>query len=267
MHYPQSSFGGITEYNQICFEKKGIAFPEDWPGTKAGDEEGERRGKEVKEKWQRRPDGKRESWKKILKGLERKEVGDPFKCDWGLLFKKQETEGDAIEKIKNQAKAAMQDENFQATENTHFLIAAGYARQLLSRSSPFVNSADLSNALVPVRLHLLQKGNVSFRARVYRLPLQVEERQKWIDLLKKDGPRPSKGDYPICPTEDDLLGFVTTGNMSLSEGRGRAVGALSCGRVEVEEERWNEEKQFRRWCIVRDVGKDIARLAKWDVND
>jgi hypothetical protein len=55
--------------------------------------------------------------------------------------------------------------------------------------------------------------------------------------------------------------------MSLSEGRGRAVGALAWSRLEQEQEQRVEEKEFRRWCIVRDVGMDVARLAKWEVND
>lgn len=247
-----------------------MGFPEDWPGTTAGDEEGERRGKELKGRWQRRPEGKRESWGKVLKGKERNEVGDPFKCDWDLLFAKKETaeELDPLQKIRNQAKAAMQDGELEvAAERKHFLLPPAYAKQLLSQRSPFITSADITNALVPVRLQFIQKGNVSFRARIYRLPLDLEERQKWLGSLKKDAPKPSKNEYPPCPGEEDLLGFVTTGNMSSSEGRGRAVGALSWARVEAEERRWNEEKKFLRWCIVRDVGKDIARLGKWEVND
>ena len=272
MHYPESRFGGVTEYNQICFEKRGMTFPGDWPGTRAGDEEGERMGRQLREKWERRPDGKRESWGKILKGKERGEIGDPFKCDWGLLFKDSDetVTGNirSIERIRNQAKEAMEEvKSGTPVEKKCFLLWSGYAKQLLSRKSPFVNSVDLSHALVPIRLHFLQRGNVTFRARIYRLPIDTEELEKWIKLLDRDAPRPSKAEYPPCPGEKDLLGFVTTGNMSLSEGRGRAVGALSWARLETEEERWAEKKAFRRWCIVRDVGDDIARLAKWEVND
>jgi hypothetical protein len=55
--------------------------------------------------------------------------------------------------------------------------------------------------------------------------------------------------------------------MSLTEGRGRAVGAVSWVKAESEEERWTDEKKYQRWCIVRDVGMDIARLARWEVNE
>lgn len=241
-----------------------MAFPEDWPGTKAGDDEVVRMAKQVKEKWGRRPNGKRESWAKTLKSGERSEIGDPFKCDWPLLWKKgkdSEESSDAMEKIRAQAKAAMDVDLGQ------FLLSPHYTKQLLARTSPMIATVDLTQALIPIRLCFLQKGHVSFRARIYRLPTSPEARQKWTNLLARDHPTTSKDECPSCPSERDLLGYVTTGNMSLSEGRGRAVGALSWSRVEQEEERWIEDKKFRRWCIVRDVGMDVARLAKWEVND
>lgn len=278
MHYPESRFGGITEYAQIGFEKHGMAFPEDWPGTRAGDVEGGRRRGECEDKWKRRPDGKRESWGKVMRrGDERGEVGDPFGCDWGILSTKEKEEmnggdemmvdGNDLESIKQQAKAAMGSDPKESGEAMdHFLLSPGYAK-LLTRKSPLMTTLKLSQALLPIRLHFLQKGNVSFRARIYRLPLSPSVRQPWLSLLNKNTPAPSKQDYPPCPGQEDLLGFVTTGNMSLSEGRGRAVGALSWHRAEMEEDRWIEEKEYRRWCIVRDVGQEMGRLAKWEIND
>ena len=240
--------------------------------------------REVEEKWGRRPDGKRESWGKVLKkGVERGEVGDPFGCDWGVLLTKESVAnggaeevipdgvglgGVDVERIKQQAKAAMGTDSKANQDTTdHFLLSPGYAKQLLARKTPMMAPLDLSQALIPIRLHFLQKGNVSFRARIYRLPIALEDRRPWLNLLNKKIPTPSKQDYPSCPGEQDLLGFVTTGNMSLSEGRGRAVGALAWTRAELEEERWAEERGFRRWCIVRDVGQDMGRLAKWEIND
>ena len=167
-----------------------------------------------------------------------------------------------------QAKKAMDIDSLKEKEvSDHFLLSPEYAKQLLTTRSPMIPSVDLSHALLPIRLHFLQKGNVLFRARIYRLPLDVQAREKWLNLLDKNIPTPSKEDYPACPGEGDLLGFVTTGNMCLSEGRGRAVGALSWTRAEEEEDRCREEKEFRRWCIVRDVGQEIGRLAKWEIND
>lgn len=277
MHYPQTRFGGITEYAQVEFEKHGMAYPVDWPGTKAGEQEGRRLKGRRSEEWERRPRGKKESWGRVIKGGE---IGDPFSCDWklllngkGIVTEANEEAGNktsGIEAIRAQAKAAMD----MATKDTapttdaipYFLLSPSYAKRLLTRTSPMQVTTDLSQALLPIRLHFLQKGNVTNRARIYRLPTSPSARQKWSNLVKTPAKRP-KSEYPPSPGVEELLGFVTTGNVSLLEGRGRAVGALAWGRVQEEEVRWIEETEFRRWCIVRDVGKDVGRLARWEVND
>jgi ribonuclease P/MRP protein subunit POP1 len=273
IHYPQARFGGATEYTQIYFEKGIMAFPDDWPGTDAGDAFAKRLSRECKERWDRRPNGKKESWEKILKGLERKEVGDPFTCDWGLLFNKTDEKNEvpketekSIELIREQAKAAMEREiDLSTLQSTPFLLSPEYSRQLLLRKSVMIPSVDLSTALIPIRIRFLQKGNVSFRARIYRLPVPEEVRQPWINLLSEES-KFSERNHPNCPGEQDLLGFVTTGNVSLSEGRGKAVGAFSWDKALSEEERWADCKEFRRLCIVRDVGTNVGRLAKWEIN-
>jgi ribonuclease P/MRP protein subunit POP1 len=278
MHFPQARFGGVTEYAQIAFEKRGLAFPLDWPGTRAGEGEETRVAGGVRGEWEKRPVGKRESWDRVVKGGE---IGDPFSCDWDLLFRekeggnvekqsagKEETRG--IEAIRAQAKAAMQPDAkspgpLPDKPDTHFLLSPTYAKQLLTRTSPVQAPQTLDRALLPIRLHFLQKGSVVHRARIYRLPTDSTALEKWTALAKSHV-KVSKGEYPTCPGEEDLLGFVTTGNVSLAEGRGRAVGALAWERVVGEETRWAGREE-RRWCIVRDVGKDIGRLARWEVND
>lgn len=76
--------------------------------------------------------------------------------------------------------------------------------------------------------------------------------------------------YPSCPGEEDLVGFVTTGNFNLGEGRATAVGCVALSRV------WQEGRGYgsvgeggggggeRRLCIVRDSGQSVGRLALWE---
>jgi ribonuclease P/MRP protein subunit POP1 len=257
MHYPQSRFGGLMELAQIGFEAGGRGFPEDYPGTSAGEEELGKRSGLVKQKWGRRPDGKRESWRKVFREGERNEIGDPFKCSWGMLFDDKQVveEMDTMEIIKRQAEKAMEEDHAD-----HFLLSPKYAKQVLEKKMMLVDFISCANSdsitFSTKRQRQLPSKNLSS-------PHPPDQRQKWTNLLGDD----STNGYPTCPGEEDLLGFVTTGNVSLLEGRGRAVGALSFTRAEIEEERWREEKQFSRWCIVRDVGKEIGRLAKWEVND
>ena len=67
--------------------------------------------------------------------------------------------------------------------------------------------------------------------------------------------------YPIVPDEIDLIGFVTTGNFNLGEGRGTGIGCIVLARV------CQQDKAIvnRGLCIVREVGMGIGRVASWEL--
>ena len=73
--------------------------------------------------------------------------------------------------------------------------------------------------------------------------------------------RPEAGDsrYPVVPDEEDLVGFVTTGNFNLGEGRGTGIGNVLVGRMVGG--RGKVEKGGL--CIVREAGSGIGRIAWW----
>jgi ribonuclease P/MRP protein subunit POP1 len=71
------------------------------------------------------------------------------------------------------------------------------------------------------------------------------------------------GDHPLCPDEHDLVGFVTTGAFSLSEGKGTAVGSLSAEKTfETIKETGGREGHL---CIVRNAGEAVGWLARWEL--
>lgn len=71
------------------------------------------------------------------------------------------------------------------------------------------------------------------------------------------------GHHPLCPGEEDLLGFVTAGAFSLSEGRGAAVGSLSAARaLETLRETGAREGKL---CVVRNAGESVGWLARWEL--
>jgi ribonuclease P/MRP protein subunit POP1 len=72
--------------------------------------------------------------------------------------------------------------------------------------------------------------------------------------------RPGQRDYPICPDEDDLIGFVTSGNFNLGEGKGTGVGNILLSKISGLLEKGGE---MDRWCVVRNAGESIGRLAQW----
>ena len=72
-------------------------------------------------------------------------------------------------------------------------------------------------------------------------------------------------EYPLVPDEVDLIGFVTTGNYNLGEGRCEAVGNVAVAKVVgVDDEKEKEKVSARNLCIVREAGQNLGRLARWN---
>ncbi|KAK3721809.1 Ribonucleases P/MRP protein subunit pop1 [Vermiconidia calcicola] len=173
---------------------------------------------------------------------------------------------------------------------THLTSAQALA--LLKPSSNPISNRE--GKLTNIRLTLLTRGVPQTCARIYRLPsdsTQPELRTAWLALLptpkhnKKhalpkppsqneaphtvqqrlarsliEPPRAGEDNYPTCPGEEDLIGFVTTGNFNLAEGQGTGMGCLLVQKV-VEDARKGEEG---RLCVVRNAGTAMGRLGRWD---
>jgi ribonuclease P/MRP protein subunit POP1 len=71
--------------------------------------------------------------------------------------------------------------------------------------------------------------------------------------------------YPLVPDDEDLIGFVTTGEFNLAEGKGIAVGTVFVNRV-IEGLKRDGKKGNKdgRLCIVRNPSEKIGRLARWE---
>ncbi|KAI0848197.1 ribonucleases P/MRP protein subunit POP1-domain-containing protein [Daldinia vernicosa] len=72
--------------------------------------------------------------------------------------------------------------------------------------------------------------------------------------------------HPLCPNEDDLIGFVTTGSFNLRDGIGDAIGSLSSTKALEELRRYKNQKDTAaRLCIVRNAGQNVGWLARWEL--
>ncbi|KAK5685654.1 Ribonucleases P/MRP protein subunit pop1 [Elasticomyces elasticus] len=174
-------------------------------------------------------------------------------------------------------------------------LAARQALALLaSPEAKLPTHINLTSALLTVRLTLLTRGVPHPCARIYRFPTDNPDlRRQWLALLpsslphkKQKGPKhalprlpkdapahvvqqrlaqsllepPRAGEdkYPACPAEEDLVGFITTGNYDLGEGQGTGIGSLLISRVK-------DGGAERDVCIVRNAGTGLGRLARWEV--
>ncbi|KAM7209615.1 Ribonucleases P/MRP protein subunit POP1 domain containing protein [Naviculisporaceae sp. PSN 640] len=73
----------------------------------------------------------------------------------------------------------------------------------------------------------------------------------------------SMSGYPLCPNEEDLIGFVTSGSFCLSEGKGMAIGSISAAKA-LETLRTAGEGKEGSLCIVRNAGESVGWLARWE---
>ncbi|KAH9889186.1 ribonucleases P/MRP protein subunit POP1-domain-containing protein [Xylariomycetidae sp. FL2044] len=72
--------------------------------------------------------------------------------------------------------------------------------------------------------------------------------------------------HPLCPGEEDLIGFITTGSFNLRDAQGEGIGSLSAVKAMKELKRYkNESDPAARLCVVRNAGEKIGRLAKWEL--
>ncbi|KAI2466494.1 ribonucleases P/MRP protein subunit POP1-domain-containing protein [Annulohypoxylon bovei var. microspora] len=119
------------------------------------------------------------------------------------------------------------------------------------------------------------KGNPKKKVAV-KEDLDFETRQQLLaqQLLGPPEPYPPlppnseniQGHHPLCPDEEDLIGFVTTGSFNLRDGRGDAIGSLSATKTLEELRRYkNKNDPAARLCVVRNAGQNVGWLAKWEL--
>ncbi|KAJ5813553.1 uncharacterized protein N7503_000303 [Penicillium pulvis] len=300
MYYPLSSggnprFGGLKEQQQLAFEAGEPWFPGDFPGTRAGWEWGQKEAQKSQKEWERRPKGRRPEFDSLALGADRPkgEIGHGWACDWERLLQGPSQEAVNAAPSKKAADAnvdAGSDTSVSPPLNIHNIrYPPSNTDRILSN---LIKSPPGSGALAPVYLTLCTRGTPVPCARIYRLPTDPSLRQKWLDLASttKNADQKPKGrtasemsdeearrqlaesllscsapvtasDCLEVPTEDDLIGFATSGNYNLSEGKGTGIGSILLSKVLIPDVKQHE----RRMCIVRAAGEKSGRLGTWEL--
>jgi ribonuclease P/MRP protein subunit POP1 len=306
MRYPVSSsgnprFGGLKERRQVDFERSEPQFPFDCPGTDAGWvwELQEREAR--KHEWTKRPKGKRIEWTSINLGNGKTgELGDPWACAWERLLSEPAQEIDKTKKESEpDASPFRQLLSRRATE-----VIAGRSPLADDVALPHLFAAKISMVQrgVPTtcaRIYRLPANDAELRAKWLSLmpgsepsaPKRTSKRQSItgsnrVDHTKHarlravassllDPPTEVDGqasasdeDHLPVPGEEDLIGFVTTGNYNLAEGMPTAIAnialhrVLSTGQPETRPKGLGKDGHV---CIVREAGRTLGRLATWKV--
>ncbi|KAI6089313.1 ribonucleases P/MRP protein subunit POP1-domain-containing protein [Hypoxylon rubiginosum] len=119
-------------------------------------------------------------------------------------------------------------------------------------------------------------GKNTYKKTVAAKPtLDLETRQQLLAqrLIGPPGqfppPPPNSGSingHPLCPDEEDLIGFVTTGSFNLRSGTGDAIGSLSATKALEELRRYkNKNDPNARLCVIRNAGQNVGWLARWEL--
>jgi ribonuclease P/MRP protein subunit POP1 len=107
-----------------------------------------------------------------------------------------------------------------------------------------------SHQLMQVKIKYLHRGSPNDRARIYSLT--DDSRSQWKALLTTE--EIDLSTYPICPGSENLIGYVTTGTFNLAEGSGFGVGSIISSATDRD-----------NLCLVRNIGTNVARLARWTI--
>lgn len=296
MRYPLSTggnprFGGLKQRRQVRLERQLPTFPCDFPGTDAGWawELGERTGRKVD--WAERPKGKRIEWTTIdLGNGKRGEIGEPWACVWERFLPNDNS------KVGLEKAPGLKTPLAQLPQHAAKELA-------IARSRNDKEKQDI--CLATVRITMVGQGTMTECARIYRLPRNDSALQaNWLALLQQKGRkdlgtsqvgrdvgdpptpmryRPTPGSlkpskqaktaaangelcYPAVPDDDDLIGFVTTGNYNLGQGMASGVGTViieqATATATVKKGGQAAEEHI---CIIRPAGRTIGRLARWQI--
>ena len=289
MRYPVSTggnprFGGLKERRQVDFERSVASFPYDCPGTDAGRTWAEKQQEVKKHEWTKRPKGKRIEWSTIDLGNGRKgEIGDPWACEWArLLPNAPEESEEAVPPFRHASSALVYEVlKLQAiVPDIPYLftvkvtvIGRGYPVDCSRVYRLPTNDPELRGKWLSLLPGPESNTNSVPRRQQTRIGDEVPDHLRRRELAsrilepsapKKGAPTPADMDYPVVPDEADLIGYVTTGNYNLAEGMPTAVANLALHRV-VSGSGDGDALQDRNICIVREPGRTIGRLARWDV--
>lgn len=123
---------------------------------------------------------------------------------------------------------------------------------LKKKPPPNPKAKDLRNiGKIPVSTPLPQRVHLLAKSLLQGPPLPYPKEENNMD------------NHPIVPNGEDLIGFVTTGEYNLAEGKGIAVGCVFAAEI-IKVLRSAGLKEGKL-CIVRNAGEIVGRLARWEV--
>ncbi|KAI0917369.1 hypothetical protein AcW1_007429 [Taiwanofungus camphoratus] len=267
--YTGTRVGGQRERQTQAFEAGCAYFPRDYPSTEAYGRYMDDWAQEERDRWERKPPAKRTNFDKvgtkspwqpdweIVLGLEDALPAGENGCRDDM---------DLISAQRNSAAIASTSENTNKTKKKiqHWLLRGVDVQSIIGNISsmfnpgaglldcldqmrikrrqnplnPSVKADELwTGALVSVRLTLCGRGCPQDLALIYTVV--DEEAKKWYKSIavRRQGTglteeSPDETELSkLVPSQDSIIGYISTGHYSLSRGEGYAIGAISVAQL------------------------------------
>jgi len=224
------------------FEAGSLHFPRDYPGSSSYDAFIDQRAKEERARWERKPPAKRASWDKLG-------TRSPWIPDWEVVLGLRESQGtmDDSEVLVPAQREAEPPEDFNVRPwllrgpDTPSLVnrlthVPDAQAELLSKMNGFRTKRGISTlqiesdnllkaALLMAMLHIPRSGSPEDGAVIYEL--EDGEAKRWKDMLSQPADSACETELSeLEASQDAIIGYVTSGNFSLSIGQGQAIGAI-----------------------------------------
>ncbi|KAH7927632.1 POP1-domain-containing protein [Leucogyrophana mollusca] len=280
--YTGTRVAGQRERKTQAFEAGAAYFPRDYPLTPFYNRFADEREREEKEAWERKPPAKRPNFEKL-------KTRSPWKPDWEVVLGIQAPAQEDLVTAQRENPAPDADarairpwllrgpeapgiiEKALNMFNHGAALFAEINRLRTKRSMDVLGSGVrvddlLKGALVQVRVEMYGRGCPSDLAILYRL--DDVEAKLWLELLSKDGGQVTQqggSDVPevseVIPSPDFIIGYITTGNFSLSRGQGFAIGALPVTKYLALKQQAQRLGQKSALIKIRDREGTTSRLA------
>jgi len=262
--YTGTRFAGQRERTKQFFEAGVSGFPNDYPGVAAYGIVTNDRAEQEKARWERTPPAKKPNYEKlgtrspwladwdVVLGLEKPTATQTSSSrgqgDEELVTTQRETppDPDAMH-IDGESSSIrpwlLRGPRVPAIVSNAFITPAqflGEINKLRTKIHMTPLDASLSaedmmrSALLMVRTKMVRRGAPTNMANIYKM--DDPEARKWIKTFEKqsqgaadwgDSSEPNENELgEIKPPQVDIIGYVTTGDVSLSRGEGFAIGAI-----------------------------------------
>ncbi|KAI6041590.1 ribonucleases P/MRP protein subunit POP1-domain-containing protein [Pisolithus marmoratus] len=255
--YTGTRIAGQRERMKQYFEAGIAAFPRDYPTSRACEVASEERAVQEREKWERTPPAKRANWEKLG-------TRSPWRGDWDIVLGLEpvqqgvDTSARLVTTQREDPSAANEVQpDPSKTSLRPWLLRGPKVPSILSNPSldppSFLNqinklrerhhmapldgdmdAAQLwQTALTMVRVKMVGRGVPNDLASIYKMN-DIEAR-KWLSAICRsasgrtnDAETPTEQELgDMRPAQEDIIGYITTGDVSLSRGEGFALGAIS----------------------------------------